>query len=372
MARIIVSAGHTKADPGSSHGDLKEADLTRAIAKKIIPHLRASGVITLSVPPDLDLSKRIEWINGTGYAAKYNDVAVEIHINDGNKTGYEFWFGGEEEAKSQKLAEGIMDTLKEDTKLPSQGIHNHTKHEYGSLAFIEQTNTISVMLECLYIDNEEDIKRLKDESFVDKMSESIAKGILKYLKIDFKKAPENTTNQSPTQQTTQENQNNTSQPPSQFGAYPPRKHMSKAEREEMIINMYQRILGRNPNQNDMNYFLNIGIDEDGLLKRMVNSQEHLDILQAAQQYYMMRTKFETQSYDITRLQVESRDKDIMVHNYKQLLHQKNQHISRLNAQLQQYTGRPGNKNGPPNSPQKKQYKGTIGDRIFHFFSRILN
>lgn len=372
MARIIVSAGHTKTDPGSSFGDLKEADLTRAIAKKIIPHLRGSGAITLSVPPDLDLSKRIEWINGTGYASKYNDIAIEIHINDGGKTGYEFWYGGQEDDKSQKLAESIMSTLNEDTGLPNQGIHSHKKHEYGSLAFIEQTNTVSVMLECLYIDNDEDIKRLKDESFVDKMAKSIAKGVLKYLNIEYKPISDNATPNTSSESKITTAATNSVQNLNQNQPYSPaRKHMSKAEREEMIITMYQRILGRNPNQNDMNYFLNIGIDEDGLLKRMVNSQEHLDILQAAQQYFLMRSKFETQSYDITRLQVESRDKDIMLHNYKQLLQQKNQHISKLNAQLQQYSGKPQSP-GKSNAQPKKQYQGSLSDRIFHFFSKILN
>src|SRR5687768_3910001 len=105
MARIIVSAGHTSMDPGMSSGDLREVDLTRKIANATIPYLRSNGLITLSVPPELDLARRIEWINATGYRETLNDIAVEIHINDGGKSGLEGWYKEEGNNKSQQLAQ---------------------------------------------------------------------------------------------------------------------------------------------------------------------------------------------------------------------------------------------------------------------------
>ena len=55
MPRALISAGHTVMDPGQIFGDLREADLTRKIAPKVIPHLQAAGVEVQGVPLDLSL-----------------------------------------------------------------------------------------------------------------------------------------------------------------------------------------------------------------------------------------------------------------------------------------------------------------------------
>ena len=83
----------------------------------------------------------------------------------------------------------------------------------------------------------------------------------------------------------------------------------------------------------MNYFLNIGIQEDDLLVRMINSQEHVDLVQTAMMYHQMKQRFDAQHVELMRLKVGQKDKDLMVHNIRQLLHQKNQHIAKLNSQM---------------------------------------
>ena len=51
----------------------------------------------------MDLSKRVDWINGTGYSKEMGDIAIEIHINEGGKSGFEFWHeGGASEAVGRR------------------------------------------------------------------------------------------------------------------------------------------------------------------------------------------------------------------------------------------------------------------------------
>jgi N-acetylmuramoyl-L-alanine amidase len=87
--RLVVSAAHTSASPGAIFKDLREFDLTRKILDKLLPHLTKEKIEHKAVPADLNLLKRIDWINDTGYTEENGDLFLEIHINDGNKRGLE-------------------------------------------------------------------------------------------------------------------------------------------------------------------------------------------------------------------------------------------------------------------------------------------
>ncbi|MBD3363477.1 hypothetical protein GF362_07215 [Candidatus Dojkabacteria bacterium] len=396
MPRVIISAGHTDSDPGSSALGLREVDLTRAIARKLIPYLRANGVITLSVPPNLDLARRIDWINGTGYSATLNDISIEIHINDGNKSGFEFWYKGDGANRSQDLAEKVMGSVTEETGLPSQGVKSEHEHEFGSLAFISNTNTVSVILECLYIDNEEDNKKLKNEKEIDKIAKGLSKGILDYLGIEFKNknmTPTKKTKRTSNRQTRRspvQNMNTNAQqvlrnsPPrnqQQYSQYlnqnkmqnprgykPGSSQMSREQRQQMIIQCYQRILGRNPSPNDLNYFLNIGITQDKLIQRMINSQEHYDMVKTKNKFLSMRNEYEKQRLELIQLREKSKDDKVIINKLTELLKQKNAYINRVKHSPSIPKALEKSEKG---ETSKKKYKGSFLDRMFHFFSDIL-
>ncbi|MBP9758512.1 N-acetylmuramoyl-L-alanine amidase [Candidatus Dojkabacteria bacterium] len=419
MARVIVSAGHTNNDPGVIIGNLREVDLNRAIAKKLVAQLRANGIITLSVPPNMDLQKRIDWINGTGYKAEFDDISIEIHINDGNKSGFEFWYEGDGNNPSQKLAEMIMVNVTERTKLPNQGVKSENEHKYKSLAFINKTNTTAVLLECLYIDNKDDAEKLKSETELDSVAKAIAEGICKYLNIEYIEAESPKSNvqntqinstQKPTnsfQENIEENQKPQANPakPQQIqrttnGNFPPssmddskqdfesynsnngstgqsgfslpnQTQMSREERKELIIRMYNKILGREPNQNDLNYFINIGITEDKLIKRMIDSQEHLDLVNSKIDYEQNKEIYEKQKIELSRLKAENNDQKVLLNNLSKLLHQKNRHIGEMKARLDKIDPDRGFKTVVQADEVKEKYKGKLSDRVFHFLSTFL-
>jgi len=97
MARIIISAGHTNKDPGTVVSGIREVDLTRKIAKEVVALLRAENFVTLSVPPELDLARRISWINQTGYSEANKDISIEkmyLEKLQGEKFVPKFYFSG--------------------------------------------------------------------------------------------------------------------------------------------------------------------------------------------------------------------------------------------------------------------------------------
>lgn len=181
MPRALISAGHTLMDPGDIYGDLREADITRKIATMVVPHLKNSGVIAMQVPFDLPILQRIEWINNTGYRESLNDICVEIHINSGGKRGIEGWYKGEGGNPSQKLAKTLVDNVTATTGYRNNGVKSEYDHELGSLSFINRTNTVTTIIECLYIDNEEDIRILRNDDKLEELAAAIAGAITKYF-----------------------------------------------------------------------------------------------------------------------------------------------------------------------------------------------
>lgn len=424
MPRVIISSGHTSKDPGSKANGLVEYELARKIAKGILPILRQHGIITLSVPPDLELLKRIEWINTTGYSDSTNDVAIEVHINEGNKRGIETWYEGEGESKSKQLSEILLKTVSVESSMPKQGSKSEYDHEIGSIAFLHDVNAITTLVECGYIDNTEDAGFLKNDNNIAKLSRGIAKGLLEYFGIAYKDQG----NPSPIQIKPVEKHsepvmqipvtNNTAPAPS-FQNMPPRptmsgnnfgggnmgafqrpmpqmndfgqggypqptgfpadqgfnapQTMSREERKKMIDDMYIKVLGREPNQNDQNYFLNIGISEQELMKKMIESQEHADLVKSRQEVIKAKDELNEHKTELFQLRASSEDQKVIIRNLHALIAQKNQAIAQLQQQLgmmnNYQNSRTSGAQQPTETPAHK-YKGTFLDKLFKAFSDL--
>jgi hypothetical protein len=409
MPRVIISSGHTNANPGTVAGDLREVDLARKIARSILPYLRQNGIIALSVPPDMELNQRIEWINKTGYLESNNDVTVEIHINDGGKSGIEGWFEGKGGNSSQKLALGIVDAVATETKLPSLGARSEYDHELGSLAFLHECNPITALIECGFIDNENDAKFLRDQPSIELMGKGIAKGILKFLGLEYKDAsavqPVIQSATAPVMMPVPQPQmlmpapvaqaprnsfgddfmdggddfgfgggfGNSMVPPAPGGRTGFNAMPSRDERKEIIKRNYIKLLGREPNQNDLNYFLNIGITEDQLMKKIVDSQEHADLVKARQEVIKTKKLYSDQQSDLQRLRTETQDQGKIVMNLQSSIDQKNMALSEMQRRLdifQKIQSERGFDVSPEQSTVK--YKGSFLDRLFRAFSDLFD
>ncbi len=425
MPRVIISSGHTNANPGTVAGDLREVDVARNIAKAILPYLRQNGIIALSVPPDMELNQRIEWINKTGYLESNNDVAVEIHINDGGKSGIEVWFEGKGDNNSQRLSQGIVESAAAETKLPSLGAKSEYDHELGSLAFLHECNPTTALIECGFIDNENDAKFLRSQPGIELMGKGIARGIMKFLNLEFKDAPVAQTVQPvvPVQPATpapiiapmpqpqmpfpapvssvrpsfgddfmDEGDDfgfgggfgapaagpaggfgNSMVPPVPGGRTGFNAMPSRDERKEIIKTNYIKLLGREPNQNDLNYFLNIGITEDQLLKKIVDSQEHADLVKARQEVIKTKKLYADQQSELQRLRTEGQDQGKIVMNLQNSIDQKNMALSEMQRRLEIFQKIQSERGlESPSEKTAVKYKGSFLDRLFRAFSDLFD
>ncbi|MCA9380096.1 N-acetylmuramoyl-L-alanine amidase [Candidatus Dojkabacteria bacterium] len=397
MPRAILSSGHTSADPGSKANDLVEYELSRKISRAVLPYLRQHGIITLSVPADLDLLKRIEWINKTGYDETNNDVAIEIHINEGGKSGIESWYEGEGDSNSKKLSDILVKSITTESGLPDQGSKSEYEHEIGSIAFLHDVNSITTLVECGYIDNEADAKFLKDDKNIDKLAKGVAKGVLEYFGVPFRDLPQGSppvvARPNPSTTTPPVNQfqqtpmpaNNFQIPSYNSGgmqgfdsnlpqSQPTGGFMSRDDRKKMVNEMYTKILGREPTQNDLNYFLNIGISEQDLLKKMVDSQEHADLVKSRQEVIKAKEELNQHSTELLQLRASAEDQKVIIRNLHALIAQKNQAIAHMQQQLgmmQNYQNAQQSVsiNNTP-TETKHNYRGTFLDKLFKAFSDL--
>ncbi|MDQ7020345.1 MAG: N-acetylmuramoyl-L-alanine amidase [Candidatus Dojkabacteria bacterium] len=190
MGRVLLGAAHTLMQPGEIYKDLREADLTRKFLKFAISHLEKKGIEFKTVPLDLSLLKRIDWINNTGYSQETDDVFIELHVNDGGKRGIENWYSDDpgEDNPSQRFAEFMIDDMCSSLGFTNHGAKSEHDCPLTSLLILNQTKTISIATELLFIDNEEDIAILKDDSKVDNLMKVLVESIAKFFE-DIKKIP---------------------------------------------------------------------------------------------------------------------------------------------------------------------------------------
>lgn len=356
MARVIVSAGHTQQEPGAIIDDLREVDFTRKIANKVTSHLRNNGIITLSVPPELELLERIDWINKTGYREDTEDICIEIHINDGGKSGIEGWYKDKGENNSYKLTKDLVEESCNITGLTNQGIKSEYDHELKTLAFLHNTTPTSALIECLYIDNPEDQKFLKDESKLDLLAQGIVKGIKKFFDIEDNlststpinpktQVKPNLSAQQPYPQTIASNYNKPiASPYSSYrpnsslypGASPlgssqqsPTTNLTRDQRKQMIKDNYRKILGQKVNNQDLNYFINLGLNEDQMIKRLVESQDHVNLVKNSQKYRKIKPKYDKLLVENKELKSHVKDKDNIIAKQNELISQKNKSIQQI-------------------------------------------
>lgn len=358
--RVLVSAAHTSVSPGEIYKDLREFDLTKKILSFVVKHLEKKKIEFKAVPVDLQLLSRIDWINDTGYTEEKGDLFVEFHVNDGGKRGIETWFAGKSdpENNAEAFAKFFQDELCKVTKYDNQKAKSEHEHELKSLLILNQTNTISIATELLYIDNEEDIKILKDDKKLDELAGHIADTIKKYIdskpKIHPKKAPAASFGglgdfgsdpfSLPSLDLPDMGGSTSSDTPIL---------MDREQRKKMVEDTYEKVLGKPVKQADLNYYLNTGISEDDLIKKIVKSKEHEDMVKDAKEAKELKEKSTQTEAELIQLRSQVSDLNRMHQQFNELLKHKNLQIKQMMDELaHNQIIKKGQYFDPSNSPSK--------------------
>lgn len=194
---ILIDPGHGGKDGGaSSKNGTSEKDINLAISKKLRDilkedkyevHLTREEDITLksekiktSKFKVADLTRRCELKEETKC-----DMFISIHLNmytDSKPKGAQVWYSTYE--KSKTLAEILQEDFKENLDNSNKRLPKAAGAQYKILR--DQYKGPAVIVECGFLSNPQEEQLLKDDSYQQKIAESIAKSINKYYELENK------------------------------------------------------------------------------------------------------------------------------------------------------------------------------------------
>ena len=188
---VILDAGHGGEDPGAiGYGDVYEKDLNLAFCKLICEELTSRGyTVVMTREEDRLLYTEAENIKGIRKISDLKNrvkifnsyesaIAVSIHMNTFSAPQYhgtQIYYSNAEGARN--LAAAIIDSvhseLQPDNKRP-------LKHSEG-IYLLENSKIPTVLIECGFLSNPDECKKLSEKEYQKRLSFSIVCGIIKYI-----------------------------------------------------------------------------------------------------------------------------------------------------------------------------------------------
>ncbi len=176
---VVVDAGHGGAEPGATYGGVYEKDVNLKIAKYLKKELEENGVrvyMTRSNDITTTLASRANLANNLNA-----DLFVSVHNNamptKSSVKGTEVLYPSSSIVKngitSYSLASKLQKVVSNDAGTYNKGIINR-----NNLYVLNHTKMPAVIVEVAYMTNWSDLEKLKNEEFLEKAGQAIAKGVL--------------------------------------------------------------------------------------------------------------------------------------------------------------------------------------------------
>lgn len=165
--KICVGCGHGLATDYGATGILDESKETRKVQDVVIKYLQLAGQNVLKTRIDYpssvnqSLAYRVNQSDNWGA-----DVYVEIHLNCGGGHGTETFCVGN--GRGREIAQRIVNNI------ASLGYTNRGVKDGSRLYAVRRPQASSVLVECCFVDSQEDANRWNVES----IGKAIAEGIL--------------------------------------------------------------------------------------------------------------------------------------------------------------------------------------------------
>ena len=189
---IILDAGHGGEDPGAvgSNG-VYEKDLNLQIAFEIGKALEEKGyIVVYTRTEDHLLYKEEENIKGIRkisdlknrckVAERYPEsIFISIHMNSfGSKkySGLQVYYS-EKNSESYTLADSIQNRVINDLQKDNNRVIKSGKDMY----ILENISNTAVLIECGFLTNDEECKKLSEKEYQKELSFSIVCGIIEYI-----------------------------------------------------------------------------------------------------------------------------------------------------------------------------------------------
>ena len=189
---VIIDAGHGGEDVGAiGIGEIYEKDLNMQISQKLGEYLNAAGYNVIYTRTDdrllyteeqnvKGMRKINDLKNRVAIANAYTDaIFVSIHMNyygQPSCSGLQVYHSID--ADSKALAESVQNSVKY-TLQPS---NSRTIKEGKDIYVLENCNLPAVLIECGFISNADECKKLSEKEYQKELCFSILCGIIEYEK----------------------------------------------------------------------------------------------------------------------------------------------------------------------------------------------
>lgn len=194
---VVIDPGHGGEDPGatSMYSGAKEKDLNLAIALKLKEMLEKAGYTVIMTRTEDVLVYEGDNLSNTSKRRQdllhrkkimdesKADIVVSIHMNGFKQTKYSGaqTFFTKNSPASKKLAICIQDALREHVD-PSNKREALIKSD--DIIITKDCKVTTVIVECGFLSNEAEEKKLVDESYQTKLANAIKLGIDKYFTVN--------------------------------------------------------------------------------------------------------------------------------------------------------------------------------------------
>ena len=177
---VYIDAGHGGNDKGTIAQDETtfEKDITlkiaTLIAKKLSKQDDVEAVLSRTTDVKVSLAERARDAN-----KKNVDLFVSIHLNGqtgGNDAvGLETYYTKLRDDGSDKLAKSIQETVTSYVEVRDRGVKT------AKFQVLQESKMPGVLIECGFLSNKEEAKKLSNTEYQEKLAEGIAQGIFTYL-----------------------------------------------------------------------------------------------------------------------------------------------------------------------------------------------
>jgi N-acetylmuramoyl-L-alanine amidase len=192
---IIIDAGHGGEDPGAvAENGLLEKDLNLQIAYEMGKALEEKGyIVVYTRTDDRLLYKEEENIKGIRkisdlknrckIAERYQDsIFVSVHMNSfGSEkySGLQVYYSNKN-ANSRLLADTVQSRVIKDLQTSNTRATKPGKDMY----ILENINNTAILIECGFLTNKDELKKLSEKEYQKQLSFSIVCGIIEYIETN--------------------------------------------------------------------------------------------------------------------------------------------------------------------------------------------
>ncbi|MBM7583867.1 cell division septation protein DedD [Bacillus pakistanensis] len=187
MTTILIDPGHGGSDPGAQYKGFNEKDFNLDISLKLRNYLlqnyQVNVIMSRTTNETVSLEARTNLANSRNV-----DFFLSIHHNAGGGTGFESYiYNGNISNQTVQYQNTIHDNII--SRISSKyGVANRGKKR-ANFHVLRESSMPALLLEVLFIDNDNDLRLMRNSQFVNDVVISTGEGVAKALKLPKKESP---------------------------------------------------------------------------------------------------------------------------------------------------------------------------------------